>query len=232
MSQESPAPRSPRPSRRATVLACTAAAALLAGSTRTVWIEALAPDLAGTAQQVTVTGSDAAPAVLALSLVAIAASLATGLSSRWLRFLTGPVLLATGAGSAIAALGVVQAPEQAARSAVASATGVLGGDVLTETTAWPLITLAPAMAVAVLGIVALVVGGRWPVGTRYRSAAVAATADPGQDPAAAWDALTRGEDPSLLETETDGEPEPEPGAEPEPYAGADASEDGDPRTPR
>ena len=169
----------------------------------------------------TVTGSDAAPAVLALSLVAIAASLATGLSSRWLRFLTGPVLLATGAGSAIAALGVVQDPEQAARSAVASATGVLGGDVLTA-----------AMAVAVLGIVVLVVGGRWRVGTRYRSAAVAATADPGQDPAAAWDALTRGEDPSLLETETDGEPEPEPGAEPEPYAGADASEDGDPRTPR
>ena len=85
---------------------------------------------------------------------------------------------------------------------------------------------------AKLSVVVLVVGGRWPVGTRYRSAAVAATADPGQDPAAAWDALTRGEDPSLLETETDGEPEPEPGAEPEPYAGADASEDGDPRTPR
>lgn len=203
MSQETPAPRPVRPSRRATVLAGTAAAALLAGATRTVWIEALAPDLAGTAQQVMVTGSDAAPAVLALALVAIAASLATGLSSRWLRFLTGPVLVATGAGSAIAALGAVQSPELAARSAVASATGVLGGDVLAETTAWPWITLAPALAVAALGVVVLMVGGRWPVGTRYRSAAVAATADPGQDPAAAWDALSRGEDPSAPDGDGD-----------------------------
>ncbi|NMA77838.1 MAG: hypothetical protein GX960_11385, partial [Actinomycetales bacterium] len=94
MSENTSAPRGPRLSRRTTVLASTAAAALLAGTTRTTWIHASAPDLAGTAQQVTVTGSEAAPAVLALSLVAIAASLATALSSRWLRLLTGPVLIA------------------------------------------------------------------------------------------------------------------------------------------
>lgn len=215
MNEETPAPRRARLSRRVTVLAGTAAAALLAGATRTTWIHATAPDLAGTAQQVTVTGSDAAPAVLALSLVAIAASLATALSSRWLRFLTGPVLIATGAGSVLAALGVVQAPQEAARSAVASATGMLGTAVQAEPTSWPLLTLVPALVVATIGVLVLVIGGSWPVGTRYRSAAVVATADPGQDPAAAWDALTRGEDPSVLdEGEDDAEEQHEDGAEP------------------
>ena len=78
------------------MLASTAASALLAGATRTTWIHASSPDLTGTVQQVEVMGSEAAPAVLALSLAAIAASLATSLSSAWLRFLTGPVLVVTG----------------------------------------------------------------------------------------------------------------------------------------
>lgn len=224
MSEETPALRRARPTRRATVLAGTAAAALLAGATSTTWINATAPDLAGTAQQVTVTGSDAAPAVLALALVAIAASLATALSSHWLRFVTGPVLIATGAGSVIAALGAVQAPQEAARSAVGSATGVLGSAVQAEPTAWPLLTLVPALVVAGIGVLVLVVGRGWPVGTRYRSAAVVATADPGQDPAAAWDALTRGEDPSLPEDDEDNEDDNEDTAEP--------PAEGDRRTPR
>ena len=224
MSEETPALRRARPTRRATVLAGTAAAALLAGATSTTWINATAPDLAGTAQQVTVTGSDAAPAVLALALVAIAASLATALSSHWLRFVTGPVLIATGAGSVIAALGAVQAPQEAARSAVGSATGVLGSAVQAEPTAWPLLTLVPALVVAGIGVLVLVVGRGWPVGARYRSAAVVATADPGQDPSAAWDALTRGEDPSLPEDDEDNEDDNEDAAEP--------PAEGDRRTPR
>lgn len=212
MNEQSPAPRPARPerstrperparlSRRATVLAATAASALLAGATRTTWIHAAAPDLTGTVQQVEVMGSEAAPAVLALSLAAIAASLATSLSSAWLRFLTGPVLIVTGAGAALAAFSAAQSPQDAVGSAVASATGVLGAAVQVEATAWPLLTLIPALAVAVFGVLVLAVGRSWPTGGRYRSAALAAPvrrSDPAEDPAAAWDALTRGEDPSL-----------------------------------
>src|SRR5699024_3284112 len=105
-----PAARRPRPGRRTTVLAGTAASALLAGTTRLTWIDAAAPDLTGTLQQVDVPGAEAAPAVLALALVAIAASLATSLPSAWLRFVTGPVLVLTGGGAALAALGVVRDP--------------------------------------------------------------------------------------------------------------------------
>lgn len=224
MSAQSPTPRPARPersarperpvrlSRRATVLAATAASALLAGATRTSWIHATAPDLTGTVQQVEVMGAEAAPAVLALSLAAIAASLATSLSSAWLRFLTGPVLIAAGAGAAFAAYSAAQAPQDAAGSAVASATGVLGAAVQAEATAWPLLTLIPALAVAVVGVLVLVVGRTWPTGSRYRSAALAAPArrgDPAEDPAAAWDALTRGEDPSILSNEPGGAGDPD-----------------------
>ena len=197
MSTPDPAARRPRLGRRTAVLAGTAASALLAGATRTTWVQASAPDLTGTAQSVDVLGADAAPAVLALALAGIAASLATSLSSAWVRFLTGPVLLLAGAGAGIAALGVMRAPEAAAGSAVASATGVVGAQIEAETTSWPLLALVPALAVAGIGVLMLLAGGGWPRSTRYRSAAVTATADPSDDPAAAWDALTRGEDPSL-----------------------------------
>ena len=208
MSAPRPAARRPRPGRRTTVLAGTAASALLAGATRPTWIDAAAPDLTGTLQQVDVPGAEAAPAVLALALVAIAASLATSLPSAWLRFVTGPVLVLTGGGAALAALGVLRDPTAAAGSAVATATGVLGSGLEAETTTWPLLTLAPALAVAAVGVLVLLVGGSWPRRDRYRSAAVTVTADPSEDPAAAWDALTRGEDPSLEEPHGTSRPAP------------------------
>lgn len=197
MSEPTSTPRRRLPSRRATVLAGTAASVALAGATRTTWIDATAPDLTGTVQPVSVLGADTAPAVLALALVAIAASLATSLSSAWVRFLTGPVLLLTGGGAAVSALGVLRAPEDAAGAAVTSATAVAGSAVSAEPTAWPLLALVPALLVALLGVLVLLAGGGWPRRTRYRSPAVAVSADPSEDPAAAWDALTRGEDPSL-----------------------------------
>ncbi|NMA75715.1 MAG: Trp biosynthesis-associated membrane protein, partial [Actinomycetales bacterium] len=126
-----------------------------------------------------------------------------------------------GAGSGLSALDALRAPEEASRSAVASATGVLGSTVQAETTTWPLVALLPALAVAAIGVLVLVIGRNWPVGTRYRSAAVIATADPGQDPAAAWDALTRGEDPSLDGTGEDAAAD-----------GVEQSAEEDPRTSR
>lgn len=191
------------PSRRLTVLAGIVAGAALVGATRTTWAMATANDLTGAAQDVAVTGSDAAPTVLALGLVALAASLATSLSSTWVRYVTGPVLLAAGLGAGWSAVAVVLDPTGASGSATAEATGVVGGQVQAEVTSWPLLTLVPALLVTLIGVVVLRVGRTWPAGTRYRSAAVAAPADPEQDPAAAWDALTRGEDPSAEDDEAD-----------------------------
>ena len=195
--EPTPEPAASRgPQRRHLVLGGLAAAAMLAGSTRLTWIQALAPDLAGTPQSIPVLGGDAAPAVLALAIVALAAALATALPSRWVRWFTGPVLVLAGAGSAAAALGAYSDPLAASRSAVARATGITGGEILVEPTSWPLGSLLPAAAVAAVGVIVLLVGGRWQTRSRFRSAAVTVAADPAEDPAAAWDALTRGEDPT------------------------------------
>ncbi|MGP4915478.1 Tryptophan-associated membrane protein [Corynebacterium xerosis] len=213
-----------RPGRAVTVLAGTVFSGLLIGATRLTWAQADAPDLTGSAQSVAVTGTDAAPAVLALAIVAIAASLATSLASSWVRFVTGPVLIVAGLGAAWSSFAVTLDPQGAAAGAVTEATGVVGSQVDAAATAWPLLAILPALVLCAIGVVVLLVGGRWPRGTRYRSAAVAAPSDPAEDPAAAWDALTRGEDPSagLPEPEA-GPPAPEDGAQPPPGGSEDGS---------
>ena len=176
----------------------------LLASTRTVWTEATGADLAGTAQAIEVTGADAAPAVMAVGLVALAASLATSLSSRWIRLVTGPVLILAGLLSAASMIGVIVDPAAASAAAVSQATGVIGAQSAASATIWPVLSLLPAAAVTGMGALVLAVGGRWPQGTRYRRATLTVTADPAEDPAAAWDALTRGDDPSLpTEDDTD-----------------------------
>lgn len=188
--------------RRTTVLAGLAASALLIGSTRMVWAEASGSDLAGIVQTIDVPGADAAPAAAAVAMVAIAAAVATSLSSRWIRLVTGPVLIASGLIAASTMIGVLLDPAAASSAAVSEATGVVGAQSEASATLWPLLSLLPALAVAAVGVMVLAVGGRWPTGTRYRRATLTTAADPAQDPAAAWDALTRGEDPSL-ESEKD-----------------------------
>lgn len=192
------------PTRRTTVLAGLVASVVLLASTRTVWTEATGADLAGTAQAIEVTGADAAPAVMAVGLVALAASLATSLSSRWIRLVTGPVLILAGLLSAASMIGVIVDPAAASAAAVSQATGVIGAQSAASATIWPVLSLLPAAAVTGMGALVLAVGGRWPQGTRYRRATLTVTADPAEDPAAAWDALTRGDDPSLpTEDDTD-----------------------------
>lgn len=60
---------------------------------------------------------------------------------------------------------------------------------LSDATGWPLACVAGGLLIAAGGLLAVVRGGRWPsLGTRYERAPVA-TSD--------WDALDRGEDPTL-----------------------------------
>ena len=59
--------RRPRLARRTVVLTGLVAGGALAATTRATWVQASAPDLAGTSQDIAVSGADAAPAVLALT---------------------------------------------------------------------------------------------------------------------------------------------------------------------
>lgn len=181
--------------RRTSVLLGLAAGAALAGTTRATWISTRSADITGAARTVEVSGADAAPAVLALALVAVAAALATGLSGRWLRLLTGPALLLTGLAAAVAAVGAAVRPAGAAAGAVAEGTGVAGAHITAAPTLWPWAALGAAVLVALDGALVLVVGAHWRRTARY-DREPEELADPAEDPAAAWDALSRGEDPT------------------------------------
>ena len=213
------------PGRRGTVLAGLAIAGLVAGSTRTSWATATAPDITGAVQSYPVTGAEAAPAVLALALVALAAAAATSLSSRWVRWVTGPVLALSGIGTVVAAAGMLGDPTAASAGAVADATGISGVELHASASAWPVAAIVGGVLLALLGVLVLVVGGRWRRGSsRYSRATLAPrrVVDPEQDPAAAWDALTRGEDPT---DPTEDDADPQADAEPEPPQEHVAAED-------
>jgi uncharacterized membrane protein (TIGR02234 family) len=202
--------------RRSLVLAALVMSLALAGMTRATWTTALAAGFTGAKQSIDVTGQDAAPAVLALALVGGAAAVATTLASRWVRFITGPVLVLAGIGAAVSAITVRADAVSASTSAVAEATGVVGGSIDAEASIWPLVALVPAVLLVVIGVLVLAVGGRWPRRrSRYQRDAsrevAPAELDPSDDPAAAWDALSRGEDPSDDPAE---DPSDEPSVEP------------------
>lgn len=207
----------PRLTRRSAVLAGLVLAGALLLLTRAPWMHARVSDLVGGTTAVDVSGAEAAPLVVAAALVALAASAIVAISSRAVRFVSGPLLVAAGIAAALGALAVRTDPEGHARSAIAEATGVSGAEAELSGTLWPLLALLPCAGLALLGAMVLVAGRTWVGSTRYAregtapaggaSAVQGSVADEGavatapvppasEDPAALWDALSRGEDPT------------------------------------
>lgn len=156
---------------------------------------------------VDVAGSDAAPAVTALGLVAGAAAVASTLAGRVLRTIVGLVVSAAGIGACLAVLAVTADPENAARGTVGAQTGAVGTGGEFTLTVFPWLALLAAGALIVCGVwlvlVARHAGTR--SGQRYDRGALtgrkAGAADTERswehsDDIDAWDALTRGEDPT------------------------------------
>lgn len=207
----------PRLTRRSAVLAGLVLAGALLLLTRAPWMHARVSDLVGGTTAVDVSGAEAAPLVVAAALVALAASAVVAISSRAVRFVSGPLLVAAGIAAALGALAVRTDPEGHARSAIAEATGVSGAEAELSGTLWPLLALLPCAGLALLGAMVLVAGRTWVGSTRYArevtahaagaSAVQGSVADEGavatapvppasEGPAALWDALSRGEDPT------------------------------------
>lgn len=160
------------------VVLAAAAGALLAASGQDA-----AGGLPGTGRGPVAGPDDATPRLSAVGtavgwagLAAVAALLAT----------RGRVRRAVGA--AVTLLGVVAAVDLG---------GVLAGvGSLTPALTWPVIGMAGAAGLLVIGAVTLVRGSRWPVmGSRYDRHGATRT-NPDDDPAALWNALSRGVDPT------------------------------------
>lgn len=145
---------------------------------------------------VDITGTQAAPAVPAAALVLLAAAGAIGLVGKIGRWVAVAVVLGIGALLTGSAIAVIRDPSAVAATMVANATGV-------ATLAAPVtLTVAP-YAAAALGVATVLAGGWLAVTSRTWSRSSARHEVGGgpvvpvpDDDQAAWDALTRGDDPS------------------------------------
>ncbi|GAA2727906.1 Trp biosynthesis-associated membrane protein [Cellulomonas aerilata] len=184
-----------RTGRRRAILTVLALALVTLLSSVPVWLRTAGTTALQGDVPVTVTGTQAAPGIPAAALVLLSAGIAIGLvgrAGRWV--LVGAVAL-SGVLATVSAVLVAAGPDDVARTAVAAATGV---DTLAEPVAlspWPYVA-------AVVGLVVLAAAG-WLASTSGTWARPSARHDVAAGPAAvpdddqaAWDALSRGQDPS------------------------------------
>jgi uncharacterized membrane protein (TIGR02234 family) len=169
-----------------------AALAVLAASRD--WVTQQVTDVPGV-ERVTASGGQAAPAVQALAVVAGAVAVVLLIAGRLVTRLAGIVAVLAGAGIVAAAVAVAADPRQAAAAAVPAATGRAGPLAgAASLSAWIWLALLGGLVVVAGGLLAAVRGGRWAVpGRRFETGTRAADGD---DAVAAWDALSRGEDPT------------------------------------
>ncbi|MEJ3747780.1 Trp biosynthesis-associated membrane protein [Actinomycetes bacterium KLBMP 9797] len=154
------------------VVLCAAGAGLaLFAATRTWTVEVLARPEPMPAVRTARTGGDLLPWLPALALVALA-----------------------GAGAIIATRGAARATLGVLLAVIGAGVAAGGAYGLSESTAWPLGCVAGGLLAAAGGAFTVARGRRWSsLGTRYERAPEPTSAGA----AGAWDALDRGEDPTL-----------------------------------
>lgn len=179
-------------------VALAGAAALIAGSQ--TWVSFM---LDGTHSVETVTGHAANAALTPVAVALIAAALALTIAGRVFRRVLGALVALLGAGLAALSGGVIADPLGAAGTRITELTGIAGGaagsEVLwSDVSAWGWVSaLAGALAV-LLGMVILLLSGRWgAAGRKYDAAPKVREASTGApDRISDWDSLSEGTDPS------------------------------------
>ena len=182
------------------LVAILASGLALTASTQT-WFSLHLTATSGHSGTLTVSGSEAAPAIAALSLAGVAFGGALALAGRILRYvlaLLGLVLAAGVIGSTASALAD---PVGTGITVVSKATGIAGDSSVraivghADATAWPALALAGGIAIAVAALGVAVTGHLWPVASRrYGATEESPTAERGASPSAV-DADARVDDP-------------------------------------
>lgn len=191
-----PAPREPRtrPGRRRVVVLLLVLGAASLASAAPVWLRSSGATALAQRVDVAVTGTTAAPGVSAAALVVVAAALALGLVGRVGRWFALAVAAAAGLVVGGSALAVLLSPSAAARTAVAEATGVVAPPAAVDVTLAPYAAVACAVAVVAAAVWAALGPVEW--ARQPRRFETGASTAPPDDEQEAWDALTRGSDPT------------------------------------
>lgn len=176
---------------RAVLVVLVAAVALFATSAPT-WVRAAGSTALSARVDVAVSGTRASASIGAAAIVLLAAGGALALVGRMSRWVVVAVVVAAGALVVGASAGVIADPVPIARSVVSDRTGagVLTG--AARLTVFPYLTCALGLVVVAIGAWVARVSAAWS-GTDRRRESPVATPD---DDHSAWDALTRGVDPT------------------------------------
>lgn len=171
------------------------------------WVDVRVSSPQGGAVGVAAAGSQAAPALSALSLAGLALFGAITIAGPVFRAILGVLAVILGGCIVLSSILVVTDPIGSAQTAITKVTGVDGarsvsGIVLRHSvTAWPWVALVGGVLMAAVGVFVLVTSRRWPASTRRYQAVRLVDPDAPADPVATWDTLTTGVDPTDLDAE-------------------------------
>lgn len=154
-------------------------------------------------QRLDVTGATAAGAAVPLALAGLLLAVALLIAGPAFRLVLAVLQALLGGVLALTTAIAIADPVAAARSAIEQATGVAGGDSAAaivageSSTAWPAVSLAAGILLALAGVGLLATVRRWPVtARRYERTRLAGEDGRPLDAVDEWDALSDGEDPT------------------------------------
>lgn len=186
-----------RATKRNVLLAGAVAIVLLIAANSRTWVEGTVSDAVLENAHASASGSKAAPALLAATLVGAAAVLATLTSGRIARWIAAVIALLSGVVALIAVIVVIRDPSAALRDAATSMTGHTGDRELNaDLTFWPWVGLLGAVLLLLTGLLAI-------FGAREFSGLSSRYDAPVDKPAkrrSDWDLLSDGEDPTDTES--------------------------------
>ena len=170
---------------------CAAAGALVLIAAGRVWRGADLVAATGARVSVHVTGHAAEPALPALGIALIVMAGAVVAARGWLRRAVGVITVVVG--GAVVALAVASRNDTV-RELQHQAFAVSHASVGASLSGWAIVTIVAGLIAVAAGAVTVVVGRNWPaMGSRYEAPAVRRTDNLAGD----WDALDRGEDPTV-----------------------------------
>lgn len=175
------------------MLILLAAAGAAFGTTLATWISAQVTTVLGQ-QTLEISGADAAPAVSALALVAVAAAIALRIATPKVRYVIAAITVLAGIGMALSAVTVLGDPAAAVITQTSAATGTTDTSGDYSVSFFPWLALVAAILVSASGIWAAYASRNWPLKRKYERAAQAMDED--MDDIDTWDSLSEGNDPT------------------------------------
>lgn len=156
------------------------------------WVVA---ELAGERSEIS--GGEGQPVQQALALAGVVAVLFFALSGRIGRWITAIVLALIGVGSIAVAAQALADPAGLTATTLVEATGLATRPESAEATAWPWLAIVAGGLLTLAAPTVAQLSKHWKARVRrFERADAPGGAEPEDDPAASWDALSRGEDPS------------------------------------